>query len=69
MELVVNLFGYLDYSVLIHPKNVEKQYHLPSFGLSVEIWSGFSRLVCSNWVDNKIFTSLNLEKKSLKMPF
>ena len=29
----------------------------PSFGLSVEIWKWFSRLVCFNWVQNKILAS------------
>ena len=34
----------------------------PSFGLSVEIWSQFSRLYCFDGVRNKVFTSLILEK-------
>ena len=34
----------------------------PSFGLSVKIWSQFSRLVCFNWVRNEVFTSLILGK-------
>ena len=34
----------------------------PSFGLSVETWSRFSRLVCFNWVRNEVFTSFILEK-------
>ena len=33
-----------------------------SFGLPVEMWSRFSRLVCFNSVRNKIFTSFILEK-------
>ena len=34
----------------------------PSFGLSIEIWSGFSRLVCFNWVVNEVFTSFMIEE-------
>ena len=33
-----------------------------SFGLSVEIWSGFSRLVCFKWLVNEVFTSFIIEK-------
>lgn len=34
----------------------------PFFGLSIKIWSRFSRLVFFNWVCNKVFTSFILEK-------
>ena len=33
-----------------------------SFGLFVEIWSWFSKLVCFNWVRIEVFTSLLIEK-------
>ena len=33
-----------------------------SFGLSVEIWGRFYRLVCFNWVRNKVSMSFILEK-------
>ena len=34
----------------------------PSFELSAEIWSRFSRLVCFNWKRNKVFTNFILGK-------
>ena len=39
-------------SVLIHPGNAKNSIIKPSFGLSVEIWSQFFRLVCFNRAQN-----------------
>ena len=62
-EQVVSPLAYPDYNVLIHPRDTEKTVSIKhSFGLSVKIWSQFSRLVCFNWVRNEVFTSFILEK-------
>ena len=62
LKLVVSWSAYPDYSVLVHPWNVEKMVSLKSFRLSVETLSRFSRLSWFNWVWNKDFTSFVLEK-------
>ena len=39
-----------------------KAVSLKPFGVSIEIWSQFHRLVCFDWVHKKVFTSFILEK-------
>ena len=63
--VVASLFAYAKYSVLIYPQDIVSLN--PSSGLSAEIWSRFSRLVCFNWVHNEVFPSFVLEILDLLM--